>query len=252
MEWPNAIEALGNHIVRISTPRGSGTGFIVFSSLSRNLCAVATAAHVIDNAHYWEEPIRIQHYGSGKTSILRTNGRATILDEPVDTAIIVFPPGEIPLPASNPQLIPPEKHLRVGHEMGWVGFPGIAAGSLCFFSGRVSAWLNDRHSYLVDGVAINGVSGGPAFHALDEKSVVVIGVVSAYIPNRLTGDVLPGLCEIRDVRQFQELAKTFESLEEAKIQETVPAAPPPRSPEVTTPSEPTANSRVRRETSVTE
>lgn len=234
MEWPKAIESIEEYVVRIATPRGSGTGFIVYWSESAALCAVATAAHVVDNAHYWEEPVRVQHHKSGKTVVLRANSRAIFLDERLDTAAILFGPSEIPMPKTNIELLPQDKYLKVGHEMGWIGFPGIAPTSLCFFSGRVSAWLEARRSYLVDGVAINGVSGGPAFHALSEN-VVVIGVVSAYIPNRLTGDTLPGLCEIRDVRQFQELAENFQSLEQAKEKEDIPTAPPPPPPEGTPP-----------------
>jgi hypothetical protein len=230
MDWPSGIEKLRDYVFSISTPRGSGTGFLVFSSEVAGVCVVATAAHVIDNAHYWEEPIRLHHLSSGSTAVLRSGSRAVFLDESIDTGAVAFEVGALPLPKGAVQLSPPEKHLRVGHEMGWIGFPGIAPGSLCFFSGRVSAWLESRNSYLVDGVAINGVSGGPAFHVLEEE-VVVIGVVSAYIPNRLTGDILPGLCEIRDVRQFQNLARTFLSLDQAKRQETTPVSPPPPAPD---------------------
>jgi hypothetical protein len=55
--------------------------------------------------------------------------------------------------------------------------------------------------------------------------------VSAYIPNRATGDVLPGLAVIRDVIQFQELANTFKSFDQAKEEETTPIEPPPPQPE---------------------
>ena len=47
----------------------------------------------------------------------------------------------------------------------------------------------------------------------------------AYVPNRVTGELLPGLSVIRDVVQFHELAPTFESLSEAKESES-PATPP--------------------------
>jgi len=59
--------------------------------------------------------------------------------------------------------------------------------------------------------------------------------VSAYIPNRATGEVLPGLAEMRGVEQFQELTKQFKSLDEAKGKETIQKGAPPPAPEASTP-----------------
>jgi hypothetical protein len=44
----------------------------------------------------------------------------------------------------------------------------------------------------------------------------LIGLVSAYIPNKATGDVLPGVARIRDVDRVHEVVERFESLGEAK------------------------------------
>lgn len=226
INWPEAVGILQAHVVKLSTPRGSGTGFVLPIAPNSNVSIVATAAHVLDNAHYWEEPIRVQHDYSGKSLLLHANERAVFLKEERDTAALLFSKGSLPLPDTPVELVPDEKHLRIGHEVGWLGYPAVAATTLCFFSGRVSAWLETQRSYLVDGVAINGVSGGPAFHLHLEKPVV-IGVVSAYIPNRATGETLPGLCVVRDVQQFQELSKEFATVKEAKTQETVQNQPPP-------------------------
>ncbi len=54
LAWNLAIEAVEPHIVRIETPRGSGTGFLVSTSADGSVCAIATAAHVIAEANYWE------------------------------------------------------------------------------------------------------------------------------------------------------------------------------------------------------
>jgi hypothetical protein len=117
--------------------------------------------------------------------------------------------------------------VRVGVEIGWLGFPAIPEASLCFFTGIVSALVESQNAYLVDGVAINGVSGGPAFHLFDSETdpVYVMGVVSAYVPNRATGEVLPGLSVVRHVQQFHELAPTFASIDQARKAES-PAEPP--------------------------
>jgi len=69
----------------------------------------------------------------------------------------------------------------------------------------------------VDGVAINGVSGGPAFfiHEKDENSKIC-GVITAYIPNRATREVLPGLCVVKSVKPFHGFLKRIKSWEEAQ------------------------------------
>ena len=95
-----------------------------------------------------------------------------------------------------------------------------------FFSGRVSCFLKTEHAYLIDGVAINGVSGGPTFFLASDR-YFILGVVSAYIANRVTGEVLPGLSVVRDITQFHELGKRFKSIDEAKKKEIPPLPPTP-------------------------
>jgi hypothetical protein len=222
MNWSKAVEIVEPHVFRISTPRGSGSGFLISNGRNIPLCGIATAAHVIDNAHYWEEPIKIEHLSSGKSLVVRPNERAIFLDCKKDTSALLFNREILPLPAAPLSLSPKDKFLKVGHEIGWLGFPAIPTSNLCFFLGAVSCWIHEQGAYLVDGVAINGVSGGPAFHVFEfgkDFRVTVIGVVSAYIPNRATGETVPGLSVVRDVSQFHELAPTFASLDQAKSAE---------------------------------
>jgi len=229
MEWHEAIEQLSPYVVRISTPQGSGTGWLVSRSRTTDLCGIATAAHVIDHAHYWDAPIRVVHPTSGTTLLLRPAHRAVHLSAELDSAAIVFQPGDMPLPATPPSLIEKDKFIRPGVEIGWLGFPALPRADLCFFSGRISAFLEDMSAYLVDGVAINGVSGGPAFR-LTHDAPEVVGIVAAYIPNRATGEVLPGVAVIRDATQFHDLTERLRSFDEAKRQETPPADPQPEAP----------------------
>lgn len=238
IEWSAAIETITPHVVRIATPGGSGTGFLVSNNNSHTIAGVATASHVVNHAHYWEEPIRIDHIASGKSIVIRHNQRAVFLDEQRDTAAVLFNFGDIPFPHAPLPLVPPKMFLKVGNEIGWLGFPAIQAASLCFFAGSVSAWLDPQKAYLVDGVAINGVSGGPAFHLTGDANapMLLIGVVSAYVPNRATGEVLPGLAVVRDVSHFHELAPTFASLDQAR-EAAPPAQPPPATPAAETSSE---------------
>jgi len=135
------------------------------------------------------------------------------IDEAMDTAVVAFEREAFPLPLEPLNMLQEEANLKVGNEIGWLGFPG--GEELCFFSGRVSAWLESPRSYLVDGVAIHGVSGGPAFFVY-EGDALLIGVVSMYIPNRATGEVLPGLSVVRDVQQVRAIATGLQTFEEAQ------------------------------------
>jgi hypothetical protein len=86
--------------------------------------------------------------------------------------------------------MPLETMLPRGAEVGWLGFPGLVYPELCFFRGVVSGYSERPPIYLIDGVAINGVSGGPAF----DRTGLLAGFVSAYVPNQVSGDLtLPGL-----------------------------------------------------------
>src|SRR5260221_10571847 len=173
-------------MVRISTPSGSGTGFMISNGKNNAICGIATAAHVLDHAHYWEEPIRVDHVSSGKSFVVGGEEGAVMLDAARDTAALLFGRGDLPFPADPLPLSPKDMFLKVGNDIAWLGFPAIPTASLCFFTGNVSAWIQDQSAYLVDGVAINGVSGGPDFHvaaAKGNQNLVVMGFVSAYVPN---------------------------------------------------------------------
>lgn len=220
MEWHEGIQLLQPHLVHITTPRGSGTGWLVSASKTTDLCAIATAGHVVDYAHYWEEPIRILHAQSGKSVLFRAADRAIYLDGSIDSAAIVIRRGDLPLPEEPLALFDAGYYMKPGNEIGWLGFPAVHPSHACFFSGRISFFDETKKHYLVDGVAINGVSGGPTFRLTDK--VELLGIVSAYMPNRATGEALPGLAVIQDVTQFHGIAQRFKDLDEAKSDETPP------------------------------
>ena len=225
IEWHDAVEIIKPHVFTISTPNSAGTGWLVSLSNTTSICAVATAAHVVDYAHYWELPIRLFHAQSGKTFILRAQDRAINLQYNLDTAAIVFDRDDLNFPEGTLPLMEQGYYIKPGVEIGWLGYPAIYNAGLCFFSGRISYWIEDSKRYLVDGVAINGVSGGPAFRLLVDKPEL-IGVLSAYIANRATGETLPGVAVVRDVTQFHDLAQRFKSMDEAKKKESPPGEPP--------------------------
>ncbi len=139
LTWSQAVEIIAPHVMRIATPQGSGTGFLISNGHNNAVCGIATAAHVVDHAHYWEEPIRIDHVSSGKSVVVRRQERAVFLDEGRDTAAILFNRGDLPIPTDPLPLAPKDMFLKVGNKIGWLGFPAIPAASLCFFSGDISA-----------------------------------------------------------------------------------------------------------------
>lgn len=221
MEWHEAIGELKEHLVHISTPRGSGTGWLVSTSNTTDLCAIATAAHVVDYAHFWEDPIRVLHPYSGKSALFRATDRSIHLQNEIDSAAIVINRGELPLPTAPLALMQQGYYMKPGVELGWLGFPAVHQSDACFFSGRISHYDENRKRYLVDGVAINGVSGGPTFR-LHTDHLEIVGIVSAYIANRATGETLPGLAVIQDATQFYGISERFKNLDDAQSNQTPP------------------------------
>jgi hypothetical protein len=214
LQWLDAVERVRPFIFRITAPSGFGTGFLVSRSEAGDICAVATAAHVISYANEWEQSIKLEYFSTEPSLVPRLP--QSFLLRP---AAIVFNAGNLNLPTIKPHdLIEEGKVIKVGVEVGWMGFPAVSPNNLCFFSGRISCLLESESAYLVDGVAINGVSGGPTLWLLYDH-IRYVGVVSAYIPNRATGEALPGIAVVRDVSQFHGLVKEFKSLDDARRQQ---------------------------------
>ncbi len=212
--WAECLNELKPYVYKIYTPHGSGTGFQLAYAQNKQFIGIATALHVVDHAHDWEEPIKLVHHLSNTTTILREADRVIYTYPGKDLAFILLSVGDLPVNENDLSMIEPDMHLKQGVHMGWCGFPAVAPNDLCFFTGHMSSWLSSQQSYLVDGVAINGVSGGPSFYSTTEGPKIC-GVVSAYVPNRATGETLPGVCLIRDVSPYQDALKEVHSLEEA-------------------------------------
>jgi hypothetical protein len=209
--WYELVEALHPYIVKVTTPHGSGTGVFLANSPNGELYGIATAAHVVAQANQWGFPIRIEHHASKKAVLLHAKDRH--IDASGDAAVIILRKGGMQFPGDELPLMPEGRFLKVGNEVGWLGFPAIInPDRLCFFSGYVSCRMEEHKSYLVDGVSINGVSGGPVLCRLSEKDATLIGVVSAYIPNVTTGTSMPGLCVVQDVSPFYATIKKLKQL----------------------------------------
>jgi len=212
--WQQAVEAISPYVIRISTPDHAGTGVLFAFGAEGGILGFATAAHVLAHAHLWQQPIRIEHGASGWERLVKFDERALVFDDDTDTAALVLLRDGAPFPTELLTMTPERMVIRVGVEVGWVGYPGVtpARDQLCFFSGRISAWLEPKHAYLVDGVAISGVSGGPAFFVGSQGQPVLLGVMSAYLPNKTTGTPLPGLSLVAHIGQLEKVVQDLHQL----------------------------------------
>ncbi len=217
MLWYKEIPKIQPYVFKILTPNGSGTGFQIFRN--NQLIGIATAYHVISSSFEWEQPIKVIHSSSGVTKILKPlpGERAILVHPETDLAFIIFPNSGLPAFIEIPGLIDPTMNLNSGNEIGWLGFPWVSIENLCFFTGHTSHYLPTEHSYLIDGVAINGVSGGPAFY-LEEGTdqLKICGVISNYFPNRATGETLPGMSMMRSVEPYHADLAALRSFDEAR------------------------------------
>lgn len=200
LDWVKCAGYISKYLVRIEIPDSYGTGFFIEKRTldGKEYTAFATAYHVIKHAHNWLEPIKIINTISNKQTLLLPFQYRVSKDEVHDVAIIDVPSDTMQVDLEMPNFTPPKSYVFVGSQIGWCGFPNIAPDKLCFFSGHISSLFNDEGDYLVDGTAIHGVSGGPVFVPIGD-AVLIMGLVSAYIPNVAMGAPTPGLSLMRNI-----------------------------------------------------
>jgi hypothetical protein len=215
MNWDQIVNKVKPYIVKIETPAGSGTGFLCMYNEDKSWCGIATASHVVEYAEEWQQPIKIVHHVEDPI-FLKEGERVIILDKKTDSAMILFSKRSgSSLPDNVIKLRQLDQALNIGSEVGWLGYPYLEADKLCFFSGCISARNEDKKYYLIDGVSINGVSGGPVLYSTEAEGVEIIGIVCAYMANKSTGTT-PGLSIAQDVSHFHDVIKRIKSIDDAK------------------------------------
>lgn len=228
---PEVISDLRKRVVKIETQYGAGTGFLMVNS--ENWQGIATAAHVIGQAEQWRLPIRITTEDTKRSEYIEHGDRVIFADYKTDSAVILTFKTLFDLDVPAVVLAPPLKSLKVGYHVGWMGYPAVEHQVLCYFTGAISAFVSGRNDYLIDGVAINGVSGGPVIHDFSGNAVA-IGVMTAYLPNQTISGVLPGLSRATDVMHFHEVIKNIRDYEDAQARkrdfDTPDNVPPPNQP----------------------
>ncbi|WP_457554265.1 trypsin-like peptidase domain-containing protein [Desulfobacula sp.] len=213
MNWSDAVNSSLPCVVKIETPTGHGTGFLCFYNETKSMYAIATAGHVIHHADKWMEPIRIYTHDGSKSILLKAKERHITMGNLSDSALILFSKAQILFADTLPlPLLDQEYVLKIGTQVGWVGFPTLEPDTPCFFSGTISA--RKDNAYLIDGVAINGVSGGPVLYLDEEDDVKVVGTVSAYRMNKTSGESLPGLLIAQDLSLFHDVITHIQTMGE--------------------------------------
>lgn len=199
MTWQQCVDIVKPHVVRLTTPDCYGTGFMAYRR--NRWVVVATARHVVDHAHDWGLPIKI-HWNSLSPVTVTVEDRVLLVHPEHDSAVLAWVLDESLarlLPREPLPLLGDKSFVRTGVRLGWLGYPHLVERGTrcCFFSGSVSDFID--HRYFVDGVAIHGVSGGPAFCPDKDGNVTIIGSISGYQPNRQDGESLPGLLVADDL-----------------------------------------------------
>jgi len=208
LTWHAAATKVEKSLFRVYTESGMGSGFLlsVAENEKKHYGMFATAWHVLSNLKTVDSLQLVS--ANRKKDINNHNATLSFVrlgDKEYDTGIIIAESNELIIDETSLLTIPPKDlMLARGAEIGWMGFPGFVEPEPCFFHGYISGYLDYPPRYLVDGVAINGVSGGPAF----DKYGQIAGLVSSYLPNRRDEKtILPGvamLVPINAIRAFME------------------------------------------------
>ena len=177
--WSKLVDDIKPYIVRIETPVGLGTGFQIGEDDGWDFAITVTAHHVIDFADKWDLPIKVTREAPSESIALPAKPGQRRIRRTLHDASSLF----IPVTHHLPKIMLHPASLPVGTEVAWLGYPGNLGGAtLAFFSGRISAMLPELRNYLIDGVVLPGVSGGPVFTELEGR-IAIVGLLTSHIPN---------------------------------------------------------------------
>src|SRR5713101_3932243 len=201
LPWKDVVEKIAPLVFRVYIDQYVGTAFVVCRGRGKppfeHVAVLATARHVadpaktgvVDSLTLVSSDLKREYPSSQNPMEMRVLGK-----EAYDTSVILVRSREeiISSQALMPML-PWNSLLRRGADIAWLGFPALFDPELCFFHGFVSGFRGDRPRYLVNGTAMPGVSGGPAF----DNRAHLIGLVSEYISHKEEGEaVLPGVLTV--------------------------------------------------------
>ena len=213
-EWYQAVKLMQQNLVRIEAGNsvGSGVRFAVPDKYEAqyNHC-ILTAHHVIKDILKDKLPLSIIPESDRKKK-WTIEDWSIVHNQEHDHALVMFGCADCMPPFRPYKILEPKSHYVPGVEIGWLGYPNISGlnGVACFSHGYISAYLKKEEAYLVDGVSIHGMSGGPAFVCENDGTIVLAGVVTNYLANRRPdGKVLPGMAMFRTIQQIQKYYSNF-------------------------------------------
>lgn len=223
MDWSESVSVVTPFIVKIHTQQKNGTGFIFWQN--KDYCCIATAYHVIEDANLkgWEQPIYLTQ-PNGKVVRLNPGNRniTSKLNADIDgdsAAIFIWKTG-LEFPAECLPLWDFSREIPIGAEVGWLGYPVLINKDILqpsFFSGTISNHFPTLEQYVIDGVAIHGVSGGPVFCELDKSEPHIIGTISSYFANRViiqgSVEAWPGVAISHSFTAFKDVRKDLLNLD---------------------------------------
>lgn len=213
LDWHEVVDRFFPSVFKIDTHDSGGTAFAFSISQNTNNkkhhTLLATAWHVLSSSEGTRSHIKITN-SAGNMEWNDENDDIYILklgSDEADTALIMVESINPMLNATSLlPILPFDSQLARGSNIGWLGYPGITDPELCFFSGHVSGYLNNPPTYLVDGVAVNGVSGGPVF----DNRCHLVGMMTAYIPNQIDQTrTLPGLSAVTPINAIRFWAEEY-------------------------------------------
>jgi len=210
--WHAVADQIRPYILRIQTRQKVGTGFICRKIPQAQLTVIITAGHVVDDCDHSSDPISFLHVSSGSLGLYQPGHWRKFHAKTGDHAVIIIKGSENFLPDQELGTLDDSVFVKQGREVGWFGFPRIFPTTLCFFSGIIAAYQEEKGIYIIDGSGIHGLSGGPVFHNnLDRTSI--IGILTEYHPNFTDTGPFPGLVVAHDLsflKEPLEQVKTFE------------------------------------------
>jgi hypothetical protein len=225
-EFFGLVNKIMPSIVKIDTPDGHGTGFFIGYNEDRSQTLIATANHVVEDADKWLKPIRIHNLQKGETVLLQESDRVIIPDDSGADSTIIFVPtikiASLQFPDVPIKFLETGQALKRGVEVAWLGYPGIANNTLCFFCGNISARQRELRRYLIDGVAAPGVSGGPVFSE-DNGEPELVGSITGYLRRDVS---VFGLCVAHDIIHLQKTVESFKDQRDAEERKNEQQAPP--------------------------
>lgn len=201
--WADDMAIVKDYVVKIETPEGCGSGFLINSRTSSNRkreFVIATAFHVIEHALAWHEPIRIANMAANRCYAPDAYD-FTVMQEQDLALVAIEACDDFKFPTRHLNTLDVRDDLPPGLPVAWCGFPNIVDRNICFFSGHLSSPVDESGDYFVDGSVLHGVSGAPAFIHFN-NTVILIGVMAAHLSDRADGEVMPGLSLMRSVRPF--------------------------------------------------